>query len=209
MRRQIQAAVEAIGPNHDEWLPCVELYNLLRRYSPMMCVDVAIVPKGKQPSVILAKRTNEAVAPNEWWVFGGRVDKKLRYLEVAHKKTKSEIGINTKLGLEDVIGLGGVIFPPDAREKELRDYTISTPALCFAKQIPLPKRVIAGDGNTEWKVFTELDTTWHPYVQNVVAYAWNTFYGTEWANNLSKSTRKTLRNTDLFTPLRYEPSPFG
>jgi hypothetical protein len=209
IRKALDGAVSLIGPNQDGNVR-PPIYEFLRRYGPMRCVDVVLVPEGDSPGVILAKRNNKGVAPNQLWIFGGRVDKILNYVRVAEQKVKSEIGLDVLLSPADIIGEGRTIFPPNELEATLRDYTISTPNLCLAKQVPLTsmvqQKIKPADGHEPiWTIAERLDAGWHPYIVHAVANAWRRFYGMDWAKETSDDVRRILRDESHFIPLRYEP----
>ena len=203
----LESAVAVIGSNLDGNLPG-PLYNFNRRYNPTFCTDVVLVPEGNVPSVILAQRNTKVVAPGHWWIFGGRVNKELDYFATAQTKVKSEIGLEVNVGATDVIGLGRTYFPPDAQEEKLRDHNISTPNLCFAKVVPLTdqaqEKITTADGHEgNWKVFTSIDPTWHPYIVNAVAYAWQRLHGVP-ARESAGDARGVIADPQFFIPLRYE-----
>lgn len=204
-------AVGIIGPERNGPIEFV-LYEFLRRYGPMACADVVLVPEDREPSALLAKRDNKAVAPKTWWIFGGRIDKKLDYIGTAQEKIQSEIGLDVSISLDDLIGLGKTYFPPDKQEEKKRDYDVSTQNICFAKQIPwtakVQKKLKPADGHLLWRRFTTIDPKWHPYIVHTVAHAWHRFYGKDGLIGLDKETRKVLRDKSSFIPLRYSPLEF-
>jgi hypothetical protein len=184
------------------------LYEFSRRYCPTLCVDVVLVPEGDKPSVIFAKRGPNAVAPNQDWIFGGRVDKGLDYVMVGEKKTESEIGLKVALSSRDVIGFGTTIFPPNSQETKMRDYTVSTGNLCFATHVPLTTKAMSkikpADGHDPvWRVATQIDADLDHYVLNAVANAWEKMYGSEWKNHVTDAAVAIIGNPRDFIPLRY------
>jgi len=205
----LRTATDAIGPELNGSLPS-SLYEFCRRYCPTLCVDVVLVPEGDKPSVILAKRGLNAVAPGQEWIFGGRVDKGLDYVRVGETKTESEIGLKVALSPKDVIGFGTTIFPPDSKETNVRDYTVSTGNLCFATAVPLTDRVREkvhpADGHDPaWRVATLIGRDLHPYVLNAVANAWEKMYGLDWKNHVTDEAAAIIGNPRDFIPLRYHP----
>ena len=206
--KALNEAVRVIGSERNGNLEHA-LYEFVRRYNPMLCVDVVLVPEDEKPSVIMARRGNKAVAPGQWWVFGGRIDKELDYFSVARAKVKSEIGLDVDMHARDIIGLGRTYFPPDAKEIVLRNYDISTPNICLAKQVPITEQARAkiqpADGHEPvWKIFNGIDEDWHPYVINAVAYAWKRIYGIRAEDSVPASRRDLLANQKNFIPLCYE-----
>ena len=209
IRHILDKAISIIGQQRNENLE-TPLYEFLRRYGPMPCTDIVLVPKDKKPSVILARRGNNAVAPDSWFIFGGRVDKKMNYEETASSKVKTEIGIEIRLEAEDIIGFGRTYFKPDNNEIPIRNYDIGTSALVFAKQISLNKKTIGkikpSDGHNEWSIFRDIESNWHPYVISTVASAWKRFYGSEALVSLDKKSRAIIKDSYHFIPLRFEPN---
>lgn len=207
----LNKAVKIIGPECNGKLEFA-VYEFLRRYAPMICADVVLIPEGKEPSVLLAKRDNSAGAPWEWWIFGGRVYKKMDYRKTIQEKSRSEIGLDINVSFKDLIGLGRTYLPPDKQEKTKRDYAIATPNVCFAKQIPwtaeVKKKLKPADGHYLWKRFTAINPRWNPYVVHAIAYAWYHIYGKKGISRLSKETRKVLKDTSHFIPLHYAPIKF-
>lgn len=200
----LETAVGIIGPELNGNIPG-PLYNFTRRYNPMFCTDVVLVPQGNTPSVILARRNNKAVAPGQYWIFGGRVDKGLDYFDVARTKVRNEIGIDMNVDARDIIGLGRTYFPPDTKEVTIRDHDISTPNLCLAKQIPITTQAdlkINPEAGHDpiWRVFTSIDPTWHPYIINAVAYAWQHLHGVP-ARESAGDARGVIADPQYFIPL--------
>ena len=207
--RILDEAVAIIGPQRNKGLEG-PLYSFMRRYGPMFCADVVLVPENFNPSVILAKRNNKGVAPGQYWIFGGRVDKGLDYVKVAETKTKGEIGLDVPLSQSDIIGFGRTYFSPDLNEERQRNHDIATPNICFAKQIPITKeaydKIHPADGHEQvWNVFEQIESSWHPYIIHAVATAWNRFYPhASWKSSVSEPVRKVLADKSHFAPLRYE-----
>src|SRR3990167_3915467 len=96
MSDSLRKAVSIIGSQRNEGLE-PPLYEFLRRYGPMPCTDIVLIPQAEEPSVILAQRVKNAVGPGLQWIFGGRVGKTMNYEEVARNKLKSEIGIEVEI----------------------------------------------------------------------------------------------------------------
>lgn len=204
IKDKLDEAIKLIGPERDNWLER-PLYDFLHRYGSMLCIDVVIVPQDDKPSVILGKRNNQGVAPGEWWIFGGRADKAVNYQKVAKEKVKKEIGVDIDISPEDFLGFATVVFPPNKKEDNKRDYNVSTPNLCFTKQIKINEKSInASDGHSTWKKFHSIDESWPPYVIHAVASAWRRFYPKEWNKNLSPNVKKILSQSKHFMPLNYE-----
>lgn len=209
LEESLKHIVQGFGPELNGPVP-QPIYDLLRRYGPMACVDVVIVPEESRPSIVLAKRNNKAVAPNQWWIFGGRVDKSLKYENTAAQKVRREIGLDVEVSDNDLIGVGRTYFAPDVEEAVLRDHDVSTLNLCFAKRVSsavLESRLKPADGHKdEWKQFFEIDSLWHPYLVHAVANAWDLLYPTEskWRSDLTSEVKRIL-STDKysFTPLRH------
>ena len=206
----LDEAVSIIGPEREGNLKA-PLYEFLRRYGPMPCTDVVIVPEDERLSVILAQRDNKTVAPGAWWMFGGRYGKKMDIETIAAQKTNKEIGLEVDVSMEELIGFGRTYFPPDTKEEKMRDYSIATPNLCFAKRVPITEfvqqKLQPADGNIKWDRFNNLDENWHPYVIGAVASAWDFFYGDDWAKELRLEDKvKKVLNEDRysFTPYRFK-----
>ena len=70
-----------------------KLYKRIIDLLPILCVDAAVLHKGKY---ILVKRKNEPVKGG-WWVPGGRVLKGETMEEAVIRKTKEELGIKVKI----------------------------------------------------------------------------------------------------------------
>ncbi|MEK6889294.1 MAG: NUDIX domain-containing protein [Nanoarchaeota archaeon] len=186
------------------------LYDFVRRYGPMICVDVVLIPEGKEPRVILAKRGRQAVAPGEWWIFGGRVDKKVNYLDCAKAKVQKECGLEVEIKFEDIIGIGSTYFKKgNVGEEKLRDYDVATANLCFGKVIELndkmKEKLNPRDGyDDEWEVFDRIDPSWHPYIINAVFNIWVKIFGKDKVlKDLDKRVRKILEQDKSFISLSY------
>lgn len=205
----LSQATQLVGPDIAGNLP-LPLYNFMRRYGPMLCVDVALVPEGDKPSVLLVKRTYNAVAPGEYFIVGGRVDKRMEIVAIATEKIQKEIGIKANVNIDDLIGIGFPRFLPNHKETTLRDYEVYTPALCYAYQIPQAdldtSKLKAGDGNTDWKVFTEIDPLWNLYVVHAIASAWDRFFGKKWRESVDIEVKKKLDDRSAFIPLKHVSS---
>ncbi|MEK6899454.1 MAG: hypothetical protein AABW79_05145 [Nanoarchaeota archaeon] len=204
IKEKLEEAIKLIGPERDNWLER-PIYDFLHRYGPMLCIDVVLIPLEDKPSVILGKRNNQGVAPGEWWIFGGRADKSVNYQKIAKEKVKKEIGIDINIVQEDFLGFATIVFKPNNKEDNLRNYNVSTPNLCFAKQIKIDEKSInASDGHSTWKKFHSIDESWPPYVIHAVASAWKRFYPKEWNKNLSPKVKKILSDNSIFIHLNYE-----
>jgi len=201
----LKPAVEALGAEINGNVP-KPLYDFLRRYGPMACVDVALVPEGKTPSILLAKRGMSAVAPGAYYLIGGRIDKSVDVLGTIRKKIRSEIGIDAGISWKDLIGLSMQSWLPDQAEIPVRDYSSAVIAPCFAIRASQEQiqKASAGDGHTDWKVFTGIDPNWHAHVRLAAAYAWDRFYGRNWRENASPEVRDALAESPVLIPLRYE-----
>ena len=209
--RTLQAVTPMVGPESMAGtIP--PIYEFLRRHGPMLCTDIVFVPESSSPSVLLAKRNNEAVAPGDWWMFGGRVDKGCDYMATARGKARSEIGLDVEVSPRDIIGFGTTIFAPNTLEETVRDYTVATAQLCLARQVPLTEQAMAklkpADGHeAAWRTFepSELDASMHPYVLNAAVHAMNRFYGKpRVAKEIKPEVSSILGNPRDFIPLSYD-----
>ncbi len=159
-----------------------EAYDLLRNLGPMPCVDVVLVPREKSQRVILHLRGSGIVAPNQYWVIGGRVSKGEKLEETARRKVKSEAGLDLLITKNDQLFASETIFDKDGSmhyNGESNDRLVDlihTTNVVYLELTPsldeIGNVLTAADGNTKWKVFDQIDENWHPYVQECVERAW-------------------------------------
>ena len=180
------------------------LYDLVRRDEPMLCVDAALIPNGKKPSVLLLKRSPHVIAPEKYYTVGGRLPKERHITKAMRDKILAETGLKCSVGLKDIMGFGLARYPPSRKEK--RDFTVVTASLCFAIKLPkqFEKKIKAGDGNTSWKVFDKIGKNWDSYVMRAVAAAWDRCYGKGWRKGLDKKIKRILADYSDFVPLKLE-----
>jgi len=208
LKKELDDAIGILGAEIIGKVP-KPLYYFLRRYSPMLCVDVVLIPKDEKPSVLLVKRGNEAVASNQYYMVGGRIGKDGKILNTIHNKLRTEINLDYKIKLNEIIGLGLPSFPPDRNKRGVkRDYSVFTPAVCFIHRIPdktYLEKLKPNDGNVSWKIFNKLYPNWDEYVIHAVAKAWDYYYEKSWRKTLSKRLKIILSDYTEFIPLEFDP----
>jgi hypothetical protein len=174
------------------------LYELLRRYSPMPCVD-GVPVLSDEPQVILSQRSPHGALPNAYWVVGGRIPKgAFSDVPVLKQKFLSELGITVDVSEADLIGQGRMHMQPGTGPFDsMREYLVNTPTNLYAVKLPglteIESQLRSGDGNERWRIFKgeeiARDTTLHPYVRNGSLVALDHIYGKEWRQNLPREFR--------------------
>ena len=152
-----------------------EAYDLLRSLGPMPCVDVVLVPQENKPSVILFLRGPNIVAPNQYWVVGGRVNKGETLEDAAQRKTKKESGLDLLITPEDQLFTDQTIFTEPPYDNGLVGM-IHTTNTVYLGRTPsfeeIEPSLKAADGNERYGLFSYTDRRWHPYVIKCVERAW-------------------------------------
>jgi hypothetical protein len=204
--KKLNEVVDLIGPELDYDVP-KSVYDFLRRYGPMFCVDLVIIPEDK-PSTLLLMRNNSSVVPNNYYFVGGRVNKQGNIIEIIKDKLVKELNLKVNIEMKDILGFGFPSFFPNSEEEVKRDYTVFTPAICFVCKLnsfdKVKDSIEAGDGNDSWKTFYEIDPNWDQYLKNAIAFAWDRHFGKEWRENLDKEIKENLDDFSSFIPLKFD-----
>jgi hypothetical protein len=219
--RRVLSLIKDIGPEINGSVP-LQIYDMLRRYGPMYCVDGVPVLSQDEPSVILLKRNTNSVAPHSYWIIGGRVDKKtFEETDILKQKCASELGLDIKVSPIDIIGRGRLSFTPNATKQHNlsgKDYTIVTPTQIYAIRLPrfdsIVQKFSPSDGNVDFhKLYGReiaLAENLHPYIQNSCLVAMDKVYGIEWRKELPMHLRSKgyiekpeQWNTAAFIPLNF------
>ncbi|MGV8141234.1 MAG: hypothetical protein ACP5NW_02205 [Candidatus Woesearchaeota archaeon] len=190
-----ESLVHLIGPEINGMVPSC-IYEMLRRYGPMFCIDGVPVLSQDEPSVILLKRDAQSVAPHSYWIIGGRVDKQTyEETDFLRKKCNSELGIDLLVEPNDIIGRGRLVFTPDGErqyDQSGKEYTIVTPTHVYALKLPkfelIKGQILPSDGNVKFhRLYGKeiaLAEDLHPYVQDSCLVALDRVYGREWRKEL-------------------------
>ncbi len=178
-----------------------QLYDMLRRYGPMFCVDGVPVLSQDEPSVILLKRSVTSVAPHSYWVIGGRVDKQtFEETDILKQKCATELGLEIDVSLTDIIGRGRLVFTSKAKQQydmSGQKYDVVTPTSVYAIKLPkldlIVKKLKPSDGNVKFQRFYGRDIAYadnlHPYIQNSCLVAMDKVYGKGWRKELPAHLR--------------------
>lgn len=145
-------------------------YNFLREYTPIACVDAVLIPASGKREVLLFYRNNTTVAPNQYWVVGGKVNLGENLEECAMRKAKTESNLDVKITQAHQLFTDSTIF--DLKGKKI--HTINTLYVAFTPPYDeIKDKIKADDGNEKFKLFTEIDSNWHPYIKRAVQEAWD------------------------------------
>ena len=149
-----------IDPMHTNYISD-ELYRRIHEVLPIACVDILLTTGN---SFLLAKRSNKP-AQGQWFFPGGRILKGETLEDAVRRKAKEEIG--TEILIREIIGVEETIFPDGPFGGPT--HTINVVFLATAVQ---PENVISLDTqNDEYKWFSYIDNTWHPYVKKFLTLA--------------------------------------
>jgi ADP-ribose pyrophosphatase YjhB (NUDIX family) len=155
----------------------IELYEQSRKFFPMLCVDcVALTVDSStgEPLIVLLHRNSLGVAPNTWWIVGGRVGVTETMSQACVRKLHDELGVSVAEQSVHMIGFGTQRFvSSDSQSYNLsnKPYPITTTTFVFCTVLPSGVSVSAGDGNdavrlVNWKTLLEIDL--HPYIYRCV-----------------------------------------
>lgn len=206
IKELLDHAIKKLKPEYKGRVP-ESVYHFLRRYSPMLCADIVLVPRGKKPSVILFKRDRGSVAPDTYSVTGGRLMKQKNIFASIKLRLKEETGLTIPVSHKDIIGLGLPSYTPNQKEKIQRDYTVFTPTFLFLARISSTQvsKINTGSGNLGWRKFRSIEQTWDYYAIHAVARAWDVCYGKAWRKNIDKKFLRMLDDYTELIPVRFDP----
>ena len=136
-----------------------DLYKEILKNMPIICAD-GLLHYGKK--FILFKRAYEP-AKDQWWIFGGRLEKGESLEECVRRKAKEEIGIDIKI--EKQVGVYETIFNKNRFGSST--HTVSVAFLVTADKKPDFSK-IEYDEFTDVKEFDEIDEKWHWYVKQLI-----------------------------------------
>ena len=99
------------------------------------------------------------------------------------RKIKSEAGLNVKITPNDQLFTMDIIHKKNATGIYAPDYSVSddidcyhTPAVCYIARVPpysnVKNLIVAGDGNTSFKLFTKIDENMDSYIKRAMSEAW-------------------------------------
>lgn len=138
-----------------------ELYQQIHEVLPIACVDVIIK---KSDAFLLAKRNNKP-AQGQWFLPGGRVLKGESLKEAAGRKIQEEIGI--KVTIEKILGIDETTFP----DGPFGGPTHTINIVFLATPLNENETIILDKQNSEYRWFSHIDDSWHPYVKKFAKLA--------------------------------------
>ncbi len=143
-----------------------EQYQEFHKNMPIACVDIVL--KTTDGKCLLVKRDNEP-AKNEMWLVGGRAKRNESLAETAKRKVKEEIGIDVR-NLQKVAGGYETVFKGDPFGHGCGTHTINT---CYMAEVSDEElnKVKLDRLHSEFELFSFIDRSWHPYVQECLAEA--------------------------------------
>ena len=136
-----------------------ELYTQILENMPVVCVD-GLLHYGNK--FILFKRDYEP-AKDEWWVFGGRLQKGEKLKNAIIRKAKEEMGIDVKV--EKQIGTYEMEF--EKNRQGVSTHTIAVVFLVTSDEKPDFSKAEYKEFD-EVKEFDSVDEAWHWYIKQII-----------------------------------------
>ncbi|MCH8945318.1 MAG: hypothetical protein IIA85_00125 [Nanoarchaeota archaeon] len=169
-----------------------KIMKILKKTSPIFCVDGVLVPISKKPSALLVYRDEQNMAaPNKYWFVRGRVNKGKTMAESLQNKIKKEINLDVKVYEKNQLFARDLIHIKSKKDNKFyvlhegnknflknvpQNKIYHTPVVCFLVRIPpygeIKNKIKRGNGNIKYKIITEIDESLHPYVKEAISLAW-------------------------------------
>ncbi len=160
----------------------------LKENSPIFCVDAVLIPRDGAPSAILVYRDkNNFASSEEFWFVGGRVRKGESIVNALQRKIEFEIGLESEISEEDLLFLEDGFhirsekdnkfhfvdrIPSNTSQKDI----YHTPVALYLVRTPpfeqIIKRLKPKEGNSKYKLFTEIDPNLNFYIKKGINAAW-------------------------------------
>ena len=138
-----------------------KLYKKILEVLPVACAD-SVVVHGKK--FLLGKRKNKP-AKGGWFLIGGRIIKGEKLEDAARRHVSEETGIK-RVKIKKFLGARETIYPDSAQGPS--SHTVN---FVYLAEINPAKTFSVSKESSEFKWFSKINKTWHPYAREMLRKA--------------------------------------